>query len=78
LQFLFISFHLNYLLGLKAVLDSFVNAFVKHLREEIDMLCSLKDYDSQQLLEAWERTEDAAKKTVNKDTLVRSSSLDSL
>ncbi len=41
--------------GLEAVLDSFVNVFVKHLREEIDMLRSLKDYDSQQLLEVWER-----------------------
>lgn len=64
--------------GLKAVLDSFVNAFVKHLREEIDMLCSLKDYDSQQLVELWDRAEDAVLKTVNKDTLVRPSFLDYL
>jgi len=64
--------------GLKAVLDSFANAFMKHLREEIDMLCSLKEYDTKQLLEIWERTEDAAMKMIDKDTLVRFSSLDSL
>jgi hypothetical protein len=58
--------------GLKAVLDSFTDAFMKHLRDEIDMLRSLKDYDSQKLLELWDRTEDEAKKSVNKNTLVRS------
>src|SRR5262249_4165301 len=64
--------------GLKALLDSFADPFMKHLREEVDMLRSLKDYDTQQLLDIWDRTEDEAMKSVNKDTLVRSSSLDSL
>lgn len=64
--------------GLGAVLDSFANAFVKHLGEEIDMLRSLKSYESQQLVDVWERMEDEVKKIVNKDTLVRSPSLDSL
>lgn len=64
--------------GLKAVLDSFANTFVRHLREEVDMLRSLKDYDSQQLLDAWNHTEDEVIKTVTKDALVRSSFLISL
>jgi len=60
--------------GLKAVLDSFANVFAKHLGEEVDMLRSLKDYDSQRLLEICERTENAAKQIDNKEVLVRSPS----
>lgn len=45
----------------KAKLDSFTPALMKHLREEIGTILSLKDYDGEGLRAVWKVTEDAAK-----------------
>jgi hemerythrin-like domain-containing protein len=45
----------------KAKLDAFAPALIKHLREEIPTLLSLKDYDSAKLRAVWQVTENAAK-----------------
>jgi hemerythrin-like domain-containing protein len=45
----------------KAKLDAFAPALMKHLREEIPTLLSLKDYDSAKLRAVWQVTENAAK-----------------
>jgi len=45
----------------KAKIDAFAPALVKHMREEIGTLLSLKDYDSTKLLAVWKRTEEVAK-----------------
>ncbi|KAF2678503.1 hypothetical protein K458DRAFT_408767 [Lentithecium fluviatile CBS 122367] len=45
----------------KAKLDTFTPALMEHLRDEIETILSLKEYDSARLLAVWKVTEDAAK-----------------
>ncbi|KAF2204316.1 hypothetical protein GQ43DRAFT_438040 [Delitschia confertaspora ATCC 74209] len=45
----------------KAQLDGFAPALIRHLREEIGTLLSLKEYNSAKLREVWQKTEDVAK-----------------
>jgi hypothetical protein len=45
----------------KAKLDAFAPQLIKHLRDEIGTLLSLKSYDSDKLRKVWQKTEDAAK-----------------
>jgi hemerythrin-like domain-containing protein len=45
----------------KAKLDAFTPALIKHLRDEIVTILSLKQYDSTKLRAVWDVTENAAK-----------------
>lgn len=46
---------------MKAKIDTFAPALLEHLRDEIDTLQSLQNYDSEQLREVWQKVENAAK-----------------
>lgn len=65
--------------GLKEVVDSFAGDFRQHLCDEIEMLLSLKDVDSDELLGAWEALKNHVKAMKMDNVFVSaSSSLDTV
>ena len=58
--------------GMKEIIDGFVDPLAQHLSEEIDLLLSLKELDSEGFKEIWKETERVAKATGEIALLVRS------
>jgi hemerythrin-like domain-containing protein len=56
---------------MKRIIDAFADSMTAHLYEEIDVILSLGDIDSEQLRHCWEKAEQVAKATGKLSMLVR-------